>query len=166
MATLLELVARGDLVEFNFDLEPDRLEQRRIFLTKRVAERLGMFLEETESQWSVELSPSEQLYEFGYHFVTGGALDYPRQFHDMRHRRDGVWELKTSDLRMFGWFPIRDHFICTDVADANFVKDRGLYGGFCEQCGFFRDCLDLDEPKFVAGTEANDVVSNCYISYP
>ncbi|QUL38141.1 hypothetical protein [Erythrobacter sp. JK5] len=144
------------------DLDEDELEERLIFFVKGVDSQCAKLIESMESQWDIELSPAEQLDELVYHFATGGVLDCPRQFHVLSHKRDGIWELKTPDLRLFGFFARKDIFICTDVADANAVKEGCLYAGYCEQAWFKRERLDLDDPKFVGGVEPKNVVSNCH----
>jgi len=162
MATILELFARGELEKIDPQLAADEMEERQIFLVAGVADRLNALLNNMVYPWDTETTPAEQLDELVYHYATGGALDYPRQFHNLVHARDGIWELKTPDLRLFGWFPVRDCFICSDIADANVVKQTGQYAGYCEQAWFRRERLDLDEPKFLTGEEPSDVVSNCY----
>ena len=175
MATILKLVERGELVKLDVELGPSEMEQRCIYFHHRCAGGLYDRLSKMVSQWKVESSPIEQFDELTYHFVTGDSIDFPRQFRDLIHRRDGIWELKTPDLRLFGWFATMDCFICTDVADANEVKHGpkgavnfhgSLYAGYCEQAGYWRDQLDLDEPKFLTGRDPQDVVTNSYRSKP
>lgn len=165
MSTLVALIEQGKLIKLDVHLEYDELEQRQILLLPRAAEGLQEKLEKMESEWQIELSPIEQFDELTHRFVTGATLDYPRQFNILRRTsREGVWELKSGDIRMFGWFPVKDSFICCDVANANVVKAGRQYASYCEQVWFYRDQLDLDDPKFLTGEEPEDVVSNCYTS--
>jgi hypothetical protein len=169
MATILELIGKGELIKLDPALGPRELEQRCIYLSARTAEGLGEKLKNMNSELGIENSPAEQLDDLVYHFATGGELDYPRQFHEMIHRREGIWELKTPDVRLFGWFYKRDCFICTAVADANVIKhgpadllsSRGtMYSGYCEDAWYRREQLDVDPPKFISGNKLSDVVSN------
>lgn len=80
----------------------------------------------------------------------------------MRPVGNGVWELKTADLRLFGWFVQKDCFIVCDCDTTLRVKQMRLYPGYRDQAVRFRERLDLDEPKFIAGDDPNDVVSDCY----
>lgn len=164
MATILDLVATGELVKIDPQLADDEMEDRQIYLVAQAVGPSAALLATMVSQWEIESSPAEQLDELVYHFATGGQLDYPRQFHDLQHVRDGIWELKTADLRLFGWFAEKDIFVCASVADANVVKAAGQYAGYCEQTWFRRERLPLDDPKFLLGKEPVDVVSNCYLS--
>lgn len=164
MATILELVASGELVKIDPQLADHEMEDRQIYLVAQAVDPLTALLATMVSQWGIESTPAEQLDELVHHFATGGALDFPRQFHDLEHLRDGIWELKSADLRLFGWFAERDVFVCASVADANVVKAAGQYAGYCEQTWFRREQLPLDDPKFLPGKEPVDVVSNCYFS--
>ncbi len=166
MPTILDLVRRGDLVKIDPDLDEDEFELRMMYFVRGGDVRCDELLAKMQSQWNIEVSPIEQFDELVYNFATGGMLECPRQFHVLCHKRDGVWELKAPDLRLFGFFPMKDIFVCTDVADANQVKAAGQYSGYCEQCWFKRDRLDLDDPKFITGTDPRDVVSNCHSEEP
>jgi hypothetical protein len=82
----------------------------------------------------------------------------------LRPAGDGVWELKTADLRVFGWFHAKDCFLghCADTAER--VKEHRLYTGYVGEVVRFRDSLPLDEPKYIPGEDPDAVVSNS--SYP
>lgn len=162
MATVLELVAAGKLVKVDASLGPREFEERRIFLLPETVTTSAKLCESMESEWDIETSPAEQLDELFYHFISGGTLDFPRQFSDLRHVRDGIWELKTADLRLFGWFADKDCFICTYIVNANELKRGTPYSGYCEQTWFKRQSLELKEPKYITGRDPRDVVSNCY----
>lgn len=166
MATILNLVASRELVKIDPDLDDDEMESRTIYLVAAAVKRCADLIDSMESKWNLEVTPAEQLDDLVYHFATGGMLDCPRQFHVLSHKRDGIWQLKTPDLRLFGFFPRQDVFICTDVADANKVKEAGQYAGYCEQAWYKREKLGLDEPKYIGGIEPKDVVSNCYTQKP
>ena len=76
------------------------------------------------------------------------------------HVSGGIWELKTSDLRIFGWFHAKDCFIGYRAEHADFVKKHNLYYGLASEAARFRDQLDLDEPKFIPGDDPNVILSN------
>ncbi len=164
MATVLELVQAQKLVKVDVGLGPKEYEERRIFLLPETVVQVEKLLESMESEWDIESTPAEQLDELFYHYVHGGALDFPRQFNDLRHIRDGIWELKTPDLRLFGWFAEKDTFLCVNIVNANILKRGVPYSGYCEQTWFKRQQLELDEPKFIPGQVPNNVISNCYSS--
>jgi len=107
-----------------------------------------------------EQSPAEQLDDLWARFCLGDVLVVDRHFKPLQHIADGVWELKTTDLRIFGWFPQKDHFIAV-LADLKraLVQNRS-YGVYRRAVVAARDALPLDNPKFITGTDPNDVVSN------
>jgi hypothetical protein len=93
-------------------------------------------------------------------FCSGVTLCFGPQFKPIQHVKDGIWELKTPDLRVFGWFHVKDCFVGWRCECAEFVKKHNLYYGLAGETARFRDQLDLDLPKFVPGDDPNGVVSN------
>lgn len=113
------------------------------------------------SSWNIEESPLEQVDALIETFCSGKPLSVGRSFKHLYYRNVfGVWELKTADVRMFGWFPLKDHFVVSDCNLAGFIKQHSLYHGYSTQTQKDRDLLNLDPPKFIEGGNANDVVSN------
>lgn len=167
MSTLIELDAAGALVRLDPDLDADQLEQRCIYVLPHVIRQIERLMDKASPRGLAE-TPVEQLNDLVAHFAMGGELDMPRHFHIMRPRGDSVWELKTADVRLMGWFAAKDVFICTSVLDAQLVKGTedsrvasgNLYSGLCAEAVRYRNELDLDPPKFVPGEHPEDVVSN------
>src|SRR5262249_17769795 len=93
-------------------------------------------------------------------FCSGETLTFSTQFKPLTHLKDGIWELKTPDLRIFGWFHVKDCFIAGNIDTAFNVKNHNLYAGYAGDVARERDQLDLDNPKFVPGDDPNVVVSN------
>ena len=115
-------------------------------------------------RWQVEVNPTQQLDALVEIFCSGQTLTFGPQFKPLTHLKDGIWELKTPDLRIFGWFCKKDHFIAGTMDEAFTVKNHNLYAGYAGEVERFRDQLDLNEPKFVSGEDPNVVVSN--YNYP
>ncbi|MCB9947888.1 MAG: hypothetical protein H6842_08675 [Rhodospirillaceae bacterium] len=164
MATLLELRAAGRLIRFDPALGPDEQELRLIYVLPELLDWLRDKLPQLGSTWQIEQSPEEQLDALIATYCSGEVLQYGRQFKTLNHVRDGIWELKTADLRMFGWFQARDCFIGTAANCADLIKVHRLYYGYCSEAVRKRELLDLDEPKYVPGNDPNAVVSN--FDYP
>lgn len=162
MATILELVARGDLERLDPQLDPDEQEFRLVFFVREVVTRLPEQLEQMQSSCNVEQSPAEQLDDILYNFTSGKPLGYPRDFHEMYHRGDGFWELRTADVRVFGFFHRKDCFVCTDVADKNRLVEFRLTSQYVAQGKRRLAQLDLNEPKCINSAEPHDVVSDWY----
>ena len=92
-------------------------------------------------------------------FCSGETLTYGWHFKPLAHIQDGVWELKTADLRIFGWFHTKDCFIGSDVDETWRIKQFRLYHGYRQQCVLRRNALNLDDPKFIPGDDPHAVVS-------
>lgn len=162
MATLAELVADGSLVKLDPGLEQDELEFRVILMLPRAQEWIENVLPTLSSTWNIEVSPTEQLVGLVADFASGLELTPGEKFHPIRPTDRNVWELKTADLRIFGWFAKKDCFVCVSIENADRLKQMpGLYGGYRDEVVRYRDLLALDEPKCVQGVNIHDVLSNC-----
>lgn len=163
MATVLELVQKGVLHKLDAQLSWRELEQRMIFVFPKVARWMMEVLPDAVSDRLVENTPIEQLDAFSAEFCGGKELVIDRQVRPIRHISHGIWELKTADLRLFGWFVRRDCFICSAANTTYNVKRHDLYNGYRDEACRHRDELELDEPKYVPGDNPDDVLSAwCY----
>ena len=68
----------------------------------------------------------------------GASIAHWNQAHIMRPNRNGVWELKTPDVRFFGWFACKDCFVAAEAASAEQVKAHSLYHGYSNQVVYQR----------------------------
>jgi hypothetical protein len=162
MATLLELLNQGELFRFDPMLGWNEMEMRRIFLLSEARNWLEEKLPTAEATWQIEVNPAEQLDALVYEFCSGKPLQVGTRFKSLVHLGDGIWELKTADLRLFGWFVRKDHFVVSDCDHTDRIKRVNLYRGYCEQAVRRREALNLDEPKYIGGDNPDDVVSDCY----
>jgi hypothetical protein len=162
MATLVELVIGGSLLKADPALSFRELETRCIYLLPKAHKWLSEILPVTDSNWNIEETPAEQFDTLIYEFCSGVSLPVGKRFKALIHRGGGLWELKTADLRLFGWFIKKDCFVVSDCDTAGRVKQVGLYRGYCDQAEQRRNLLDLDEPKFIAGDNPDDVISDWY----
>lgn len=135
-----------------------------MYMSLDLKRRLEVDLPGMASNWKIEVSPLEQFDAFMEGYASGEHLVYLQDLSPIRHIGGGVWELKTADLRLFGWFWQRDCFIGHRIDHAQHVKNYSLYRGYASEVVRYRDGIDLDEPKFIAGDDPNDVVSNCYFA--
>lgn len=135
-------------------------EYRCLFTSQRLKAWIENDLPGLPSALGLQLIPQEQLFALVQIFCSDEPLTYGNHFKPLHCRGQGVWELRTEDLRMFGWFPLKDHFVGVVANDATFIKEHDLYQGYIGEVVRFRGQLNLDEPKFIQGEEAKDVVSN------
>ena len=165
MATASQLENAGKIHKYDPALEDDEQELRLFWTSPRLRVWVENDLPNLTSQWAVETPPLEQLDAFTAVYASGLPLVFEIQFKPFQPRAiqplgDGVWYLKTPDLRIFGWFWRKDCFIGVVADTAERVKKHGLYEGYRGDVVRFRNKLELDEPKFIPGTDPNAVISN------
>jgi hypothetical protein len=166
MATLLDLAGGRAPVLFKLDpgFEDGSQEFRCILASQKLKIWIEQELPNLVSPLGIQISPQEQLFALVDVFYSDETLTYGGHFKPLRCRGQGVWELRTEDLRIFGWFPLKDHFIGVVANDATYIKEHRLYEGYIGEVVRFRNQLDLVEPKFIQGKDSNNVVSN--YTYP
>lgn len=107
-----------------------------------------------------EFAPKEQLFNRLLQRITGKPMTRGRMFQDMLPRSAEVWELKTPDLRIFGWMyrPRKFIAVCGGYTDdyKEPTKTKN-YGDDRDAVIRARHELPLDGEKFVTG-EYNDLV--------
>jgi len=157
MATAADLYKVGTLekVDPNDILETWEQPHRAIYLTPRA----GKWLEDdltalkTDGVISGANSPKDQVYDLFYNFISGTNLAQDSWFpKPLRRSQKSVWELRTPDLRLFGWFWRKGIFVISAINTATNIKDSDLYEGYKDQCVFDRSKLDLDPPKYISGS--------------
>ena len=164
MATLIELDTTGSLSKFDPALDDDQQEFRVLYASPRLRKWLEEVLPKLRSTWNIEVTPLEQFDALMEAYASGEPLVFQHNFYPISHVSGYVWELKTPDLRIFGWFVARDCFVGVAADTTDRIKLHRLYHGYAGEVAHFLENLDLDEPKFIAGDDPNAVVSN--FDYP
>jgi hypothetical protein len=102
-------------------------------------------------------SPAAQMDTLLRKWNVGKPLVYSRAFSNLKPTVRGVWEMKTVDLRIFGWLWRPKIFIATFAGLADDYKSQDgkppkeSYGEARDRVVWIRDRLDLDPPTFVTG---------------
>lgn len=108
---------------------------------------------------SLDSDPVDQQLETElYGFCLGHGLAYGTDTRRLNPQSDQIWELKTPDLRLFGWFPHKNHLILHKGA-AKSGLDYAAYAPIIKAAVAFRNSLAVVLPDFVKGG-LDDVVSN------
>ncbi|TIP70341.1 MAG: hypothetical protein E5X53_28270 [Mesorhizobium sp.] len=158
MATLDELVAGKHLIELDGGLDGNELPQRFLYAFPHALKWLDQTLPALEAELGDgKLSPIEQVDVLFHDFVSDEDFSYYERSHSMLPTNLGVWEMKTTDVRLFGWFPRKATFIIAECDTAFRCKNHNLYPGYRSSVVRRRNILDLDEPKFLTG-EYDDVL--------
>jgi hypothetical protein len=100
-------------------------------------------------------TPQEQLGVILAKWISGSPIPYLRGFSDLMPRSSEVWELKTADLRIFGWLYRPRVFIAVSLEFADWYKGRSpkrTYENARDEVIRERELIDLDMPKFATGT--------------
>ncbi len=160
MATPIELDRTGAL--FKLDALDQAIQEfRQFYASPQLHKWINDVLPTLSSSWNLELAPLEQFVDLMETFCAGERLMYGLQFKPLVHITDGIWELKTADVRIFGWFQKKDCFIGAVADDATRIKKIDLYRGYANvTTKGFLEALDLDDPKYVPGDDPHAVVSN------
>lgn len=160
MVTFDSLEASGAIVKVEVNLGARELPKRLLFATPDFICWMEERVAKAEaSPVGADLSPLEQLDYLFYTFVSGKPLIHSRQFRIIRPERNAVWELKTVDFRIFGWFIKRDCFVAVFGDWADHVKDHELYRGYRLEIRRLRRELGVGDALCVEGVDPDDVIS-------
>ncbi|OOY16751.1 hypothetical protein BMI85_06725 [Thioclava sp. DLFJ4-1] len=161
MATLIDLVESGTLDKID-PLEPGELTWRTLYATMDFL----TWLEEglpglNHNELYSNLTPEEQVFSAFAEYVSGEELSTDRRFKKLSWTPDHrIWEFKTDEVRVFGWVPQKNAFICCFGDSADRIKATNSYGRYMAQTTYVRDNIDLDEPKYIDSGNYADVLSN------
>jgi hypothetical protein len=104
MATLHNLVAAGTLVSITVPLDSGELPERSIYGFPEFQHWLSHDLPNLEpGRLRASESPQEQLDSMMYRWIAGKRIVYDRMFKNLMPIQDEIWEMKTADIRVFGW---------------------------------------------------------------
>lgn len=158
MSTVQECVVKGLLVRISGRLRAHQQPMRVLLSTERAVTWMKSELHNLDSDGYVPgaLRPRDQAAILFNQFVAGDDLPDP-QPHEMKPLGNGIWEIRTADLRFFGWFPQRGIFVISAIAAATSCKDRKLYEGYYDQARSDRSAIDLMGGSYIAGG-TNDVL--------
>jgi hypothetical protein len=167
MATLAKLIEDAIVVRINVELD-GRLPWRELYAypAQGAPNYLLEWLRNTlpglvSSAVGADDTPEEQLYALVELYVVGERLNLGEMYKPLHPHADGVWELRTTDTRLFGWFHRKDCLIVVFADETERIHKYSLHASYRNEIVRLRNALDLDEPKFVAGVEEDDVLSVC-----
>lgn len=104
---------------------------------------------------SAAQTPAEQLIMRLSQWLSGAPIKKGPMFKELRYPRDNdVWELKTDDLRLFGWMYQPKKLIIAAYGYADHYKEPTKLKNYSDDVRAViaaRDALPLDGPKLVRG---------------
>ena len=156
MATLDNLLDKSVLVRIVVPIQPDERRVRWVYGLPAFQKWLSNDLPHLQpGRLGASDTPEEQIDWILYRWITGKEIRYARQFRDLMPLADEVWELKTADIRVFGWMYRPHKFIAVFGDYADLYKGRNAlrsYEAARRRVTGARDALDLDLPKLATGT--------------
>jgi hypothetical protein len=120
MATIHRLIERGELVGITVPLKRREQPGRYIYGFPRFKSWLSDELPTLEpGRLQAEDSPKGQMDYRLYQWITDRPMTYGKMFKDLMPKDAEIWEMKTVDLRVFGWLYKPKIFIAVfgDYAD-------------------------------------------------
>ena len=157
MATLYSLIP-SRLVRITTVLGPDEGQPiREIFGVPAMETWISDTLSNLPTEIGAARSPEEEFDDLLFNYISSkGEMRYGKTFKDLIPMRDEVWELKTYQLRIFGWFYRKDQFIAVRPGlKAELKNGTDAYYKAKNTVLDTRADLPLDEPKFVGGVITN-----------
>ncbi|UOA32557.1 hypothetical protein DSM110093_02357 [Sulfitobacter sp. DSM 110093] len=160
MATLIELCESGVLDRID-PLEPEELPWRALYGTMDFLRWLEDDLPALgHNALYADLSPLEQIFAVFAEYVAGDYFSTDKRFKKLTWTPDHhVWEFKTDEVRVFGWVPQKDAFICCHGDSKDQIEVQASYGRYIAQTAFARNQMQLDEPKCITSGSYTDVIS-------
>ena len=155
MATLSKLVEDKALIRVVIPLKRGQFDDRKFYAFPACVEWMKSEVPNmVTGRIKAPMTPLEQLRERLRQWNAGEPMRDGPWFHDIEPKESGVWELKTFDLRVFGWMYRPREFIafCGGYTDDYKAPTKTkTYGDERAKVVAARDALPLDGEKFVVG---------------
>jgi hypothetical protein len=156
MATFDSLIKGNQLVPVILRLPRGQFHERKIYAYPACVRWMRDDVPKmTTGRLKSDFTPREQLVERLRQWMSGDPMAYGRMFHDMEPSTDDVWEMKTADLRLFGWMYRRCTFIAVKGGYADDYKEPTKTKNYADERRDVlkaRETLPLDNPKLEKGT--------------
>ncbi|UFX41723.1 hypothetical protein HAP47_0020645 [Bradyrhizobium sp. 41S5] len=163
MSTLNKLVQAGTLTSVTLGLLDDELPERGLFGTTRLHNFLANDLPSIPSR-DATLSALEQVANLFGRFLTNKPLVLQSPIAPVRHLEDSVWELKTKDVRIFGWFAAKDSMVIDAGCDVKLLKAGKInYSAFINQTSYVRKALGFSTNDYIIGKLPHDILTRIVI---
>lgn len=155
MATIKTHTDSGELFLFKPNLRADQQQCRLLYFSKRSKEWVHRSLPSatTDGFTHGAMTPLQQFDTLTRRYCAGEDLTDPPP-HPMKPESDGIWRLKTADLRIVGWFVKQAVFVTSEIdlkPHCHARRDEELL----ENARQYRSQLNIDDGAFVEG-DLND----------
>ena len=155
MATLSNLLEDKALVRVTIRLKRGQFHDRKLYAFPECVEWMRSEVPNlVTGRINAAMTPLEQLRERLRQWMAGEPMRDGPWFHDIEPKEHGIWELKTADLRVFGWMYRPRTFIAVRGGYADDYKEPTKNKTYADERRYViavRDGLPLDAEKFVLG---------------
>lgn len=152
MATALHIANLGGLIRWELDPVDRRQVERLLFLTPEMERWMRDVLPLEPADRGRDISPIEQVVSVFDQIAGDPAFRGVGDFVRLHPQYQGVYEVKVTDVRVFGWFPACRNFIaCSGEMKRRTKGNFRLVREHVRAAIRCRERLHLDEPKFVMG---------------
>jgi len=158
MATLATLAASGAIVCHEPDLEADEQPSRFVYFAPVAQAWCSSDLRSMARDRGRNETPYEQVEQLLYEFAIGRPMAYDVHYKKLDPLGQHVWELKTADVRLVGWFARKACIVIVQAQMKRMLQSAKLYRPLIDATVAFRASLDLDPPKEVTGVRHHDVL--------
>ncbi len=158
MATLGYLALQGKLKKHDADLEAWEQPIRFVYFSLEADAWIANTLISAQSDHGNNRSPFEQVEAMLHEFIVRKVIAYGSRYHPLDPIGHYVWELKTPDVRLIGWFARRGVFVVVCGRLKCELKPAKLVSPCVNNVVWFRNQLDLDVPKWIVGASSNAVL--------
>lgn len=147
LSTLRMFVRTGRLLQYELAEDDDRQPHRSLYVTPDLARWInGDLARHPLSKRAV--SPVEQIADFMDRFV-GEPVMHINDFQQIKPAGAHVYEMKTTDVRVYGWFPAARVFIAVEGALKAETTAAGTVTAIRKRVEAFRSGLALPSPDSV-----------------
>ena len=156
MATIDSLIRQGLLVKYEPELPGPALQERVIYMTPYFQDWAEDDLKRHKPSKGTHLGPFYQLIDRFDIFCRGEFFEADRMFKMLLPKASAVWEMKTVDVRIFGYFVHKDCFIAVDGQLKSALRHSSRYQKHIGHVVQIRNRLGL---HWLKGAAYGDVIS-------
>jgi len=158
MATLATLATSGAIIQHDPDLEADEQPVRFAYASPAAHVWCRTVLPGMARDRGRNETPFEQVEQVLFEFTVGRPMAYDVTYKKLDPLGQHVWELKTVDVRLIGWFARKGCFVIVCAEMKRQLRQARLYRPLIDATVAFRASLDLDPPKEITGVRHHDVL--------
>lgn len=160
MATLDELVNAKELHEVIVNPGRGQLRRRSIYLAPSAKQWFDETLAGLDPAEADDFRPIMQVLTLFRTYISGEAMIENEDFKLMLPEENDVYELRTHDVRIYGWFYRPSIFIGVSADTMIQVHTvNGLASGHRNSVVIYRAASTLDPPLFEEGASTDDVLA-------